>query len=553
MALNYQKTNWVNNETKLNADNMNKIEDGIKNSSDGINAINDDLAYHSEGFVWKNGYYAVGTGIWNEQTSGNIYHSTEKITGDSFPQIVGEDIINSTGSFISLWLSGAYVGRYDNGVWYIPNGNISSNKIKFDEYAYVIHYTQKRYESIRKVIYANKSDFDNSFAILQNEIEMRKTLYEEKCVLTETNDSRTNAVTYGFECLHDIFIKSFIPNMLDNTSSDIYIGIHEKDIDGTYNLVKSFTGKTGEEIVINTTIFKGNYLSVSSVGLCLTSDNAGYFGNLSQYNGSLKVFIGSSTMLYPAGTFNFIVPKLNKLEDYFVDIPTKHSGNEICIFNKILCIGDSLTQGGIDQPDGVVYDESKDKRTVTGSMYAYPTQLNKIYGIETVNLGKSGVTSKEWYEQYASTDLSGYDCAIILIGNNDYRLVDTLTEDNLQSTAELNKQHTMDIINKIKSDNSSIKVFICTLLPNWDAGTSLSPLVCQNVRDIADSENNVYLIDLSKYSICANNTPYAHGHLTALGYYQMAKEIGGVISKTIHDNPQDFKWVQWIGTGYAVD
>lgn len=36
MALNYQKTNWVNNETKLNADNMNHIEDGIKNASDEV-------------------------------------------------------------------------------------------------------------------------------------------------------------------------------------------------------------------------------------------------------------------------------------------------------------------------------------------------------------------------------------------------------------------------------------------------------------------------------------------------------------------------------------
>lgn len=39
MALNYQKTNWVNNETKLNADNMNNIEDGIKNASDKIDNL----------------------------------------------------------------------------------------------------------------------------------------------------------------------------------------------------------------------------------------------------------------------------------------------------------------------------------------------------------------------------------------------------------------------------------------------------------------------------------------------------------------------------------
>ena len=43
MALNYQKTNWVNNETKLNAANMNHIEDGIKNASDEVNVLKSDV------------------------------------------------------------------------------------------------------------------------------------------------------------------------------------------------------------------------------------------------------------------------------------------------------------------------------------------------------------------------------------------------------------------------------------------------------------------------------------------------------------------------------
>ena len=43
MALNYQKTNWVNNETKLNAANMNHIEDGIKNASDEVNVLKSDI------------------------------------------------------------------------------------------------------------------------------------------------------------------------------------------------------------------------------------------------------------------------------------------------------------------------------------------------------------------------------------------------------------------------------------------------------------------------------------------------------------------------------
>jgi len=41
MAISYNKTNWVNNETKLNAENLNHIEDGIKNVTDEVNKIED--------------------------------------------------------------------------------------------------------------------------------------------------------------------------------------------------------------------------------------------------------------------------------------------------------------------------------------------------------------------------------------------------------------------------------------------------------------------------------------------------------------------------------
>ena len=41
--ISYTKTNWVNNVTKLNADNMNHIESGIKNASDAINVLNRDI------------------------------------------------------------------------------------------------------------------------------------------------------------------------------------------------------------------------------------------------------------------------------------------------------------------------------------------------------------------------------------------------------------------------------------------------------------------------------------------------------------------------------
>ena len=42
--ISYTKTNWVNNVTKLNADNMNHIENGIAAATVEINTLNGDLA-----------------------------------------------------------------------------------------------------------------------------------------------------------------------------------------------------------------------------------------------------------------------------------------------------------------------------------------------------------------------------------------------------------------------------------------------------------------------------------------------------------------------------
>ena len=43
MKVKYTKTQWVNEETPLNSDNLNKIEDGIEAAANAINANHDTL------------------------------------------------------------------------------------------------------------------------------------------------------------------------------------------------------------------------------------------------------------------------------------------------------------------------------------------------------------------------------------------------------------------------------------------------------------------------------------------------------------------------------
>lgn len=55
--ISYTKTNWVNNVTKLNADNMNHIEDGIKNASDAINALKNSVKLYAHHIKFDEGSY----------------------------------------------------------------------------------------------------------------------------------------------------------------------------------------------------------------------------------------------------------------------------------------------------------------------------------------------------------------------------------------------------------------------------------------------------------------------------------------------------------------
>lgn len=108
MALNYQKTNWVNNETKLNPANMNKIEDGIKNASDQIDGIVSTI--HSANYMPEPEYDGEGN-LTNYtahyiHTDGSLNSSALNMTSDYFD-------VPSSGKFTVQ----AFVGSS----WTIPS------------------------------------------------------------------------------------------------------------------------------------------------------------------------------------------------------------------------------------------------------------------------------------------------------------------------------------------------------------------------------------------------------------------------------------------------
>ena len=251
------------------------------------------------------------------------------------------------------------------------------------------------------------------------------------------------------------------------------------------------------------------------------------------------------------------------------ETPVEYDGNEIQVFTRGLCIGDSITEGVVNYSGG---------QTVI-KKYSYPRVLERLTGVEIVNAGVGGLTSKTWYEASMDStpiygtwvnnewvwhvspetkegdvvgtalDYSGFDFAIIHIGINDILLMD---DETIESTVATYDTYVSNIITKLKENNVGIKIFLCTIIPSYAySGESNYATLNAKIREIANAIDDVYLIDLNKYSEIVYGTPYENQHLTAVGYHKMANEIMSLINYTIHNNLADFKWVQFTGTYYT--
>lgn len=131
-------------------------------------------------------------------------------------------------------------------------------------------------------------------------------------------------------------------------------------------------------------------------------------------------------------------------------IPFSKTNNDFCkIFDNIICIGDSVT-------DGAIYDYPRSD--VNGTIvrkYSYPTQLAKMINCEIENAGFSGISASDWYnKKFTNYDFTKYDLAIIELGyNGGLKLSEINTEGS-------NANSYKKIIEGIKSQNTNIQIIL---------------------------------------------------------------------------------------------
>lgn len=254
--------------------------------------------------------------------------------------------------------------------------------------------------------------------------------------------------------------------------------------------------------------------------------------------------------------------------------PIEYTGNEIQVFRRGLCIGDSITHGSFNYAGGSAGGE-------VNKNYAYPTIFKRITGIDVVNSGIGGATSKTWYEASLdgdalggrwvngewvwstnpttaegevvsqALDYSGFDFAIIHMGINDIGMREDLT---VEEAAEQYRVYMNNIVNKLKTENQGIKIFLATIIPSYAApGSYPHGLLHDILREIEAQTENVYVVDLNSHSECKSGTAYENQHLTAIGYHKLASELVAYISYIIKTNLTEFKEIQFIGTEYTIE
>ena len=191
-----------------------------------------------------------------------------------------------------------------------------------------------------------------------------------------------------------------------------------------------------------------------------------------------------------------------------------------------------------------------------------------MYGLETVNLGRSGATTKSWYDYYTDEEYSeqreplwyGYDSALIRIGNNDYTYVsddggNTIKPGmTIQDGTDISIEYITKIITKLKECNPGIRIFLCTLAKSnsTDRLAQFRVPLMEAYRTIAQNDESVFLVDTNHYSNYQTAGGYYAGHPTAIGYQAIAQDIGNIIGYIIKTQNEKFKWIRWIGTEWAV-
>ena len=202
--------------------------------------------------------------------------------------------------------------------------------------------------------------------------------------------------------------------------------------------------------------------------------------------------------------------------------------------SKILCIGDSLT-------NGAYYAGGANGAPITQN---YPYYLGRMLNCETTNAGNNGDSASDWYNRNISEHTyTNYDTVIIWLGTN-YGCTAMPTDAEISSftpdsnaTAENANQalYLVEIIKTIQAENPFCHIVLCTIFESNTDVAANNDVVSQ----IAD-KYGCQLVDMSDLSVSNHIELHAgikNVHFGKVGNIYIANRLANEIGSYIAADP----------------
>lgn len=420
--------------------------------------------------------------------------------------------------------------RVANGKPFLDNSSTTSIYAKISITAGV--YVVKAYVSgNRKIIITDKND--NILQILGGNdeyIEYNITVLDNSYIYAS---SKSNEYPIKVKSISGITEKMAQRLSLVNANYN-FAGMIIKPLNSSSVTIAEKEDKSIDVIFNRTsyTIFgaKGNFETIkipsSNNSFNIQNTNSLIYNNKTK---NIEVVNYSDLNVYEDGTVillhneeGLIVSGLLSQYGSFLSIKNLSKDNDkfnFCkVFDNIICIGDSVT-------DGAIYDYPRS--AVNGTIvrkYSYPTQLAKMINCEIENAGFSGISARGWYNRkFTNYDFTKYDLAIIELGYNEgLKLSEIDTEGS-------NANSYKKIIEGIKSQNTNIQIILVISTQfNKERVEVIQKLSDLYSLPIIDLRNNKYdNLDNINYHGYDNieMTSISYWHFNRIGYLAKAKVI----------------------------
>lgn len=202
------------------------------------------------------------------------------------------------------------------------------------------------------------------------------------------------------------------------------------------------------------------------------------------------------------------------------------------IFQKAICIGDSITEGQVsDYP----------RKDAVVPRLSYPTQLAKITGWDVTNAGESGIRPSGWYQNWLPKyNFANFEVAIMYLGTNGGLVPSDMEVDGTETN------YYCKIVEAVQAQNPNI---VLSLVVGSNLGNIADEPTIEAIHAIG-AKYNVPVIDTRSPAYDRLLQTYYHGytranptvldttHMNALGYLAFARYIFNKLMEYFSENKQ---------------